>query len=102
LEAQQAALIKFAEAEGCRFLQTFTETESGADDTRPELAAAIALAGKRRAPIIVAKLDRLSREVHYISGLQSFAVVHSLYWRWMSCLALGLESLWCCLRFARH
>jgi DNA invertase Pin-like site-specific DNA recombinase len=29
LEAQQAALIKFAEAEGFRFLQTFTETESG-------------------------------------------------------------------------
>ena len=33
LEAQQAALAKFAEAEGFRFLQTFTETDSGADDT---------------------------------------------------------------------
>jgi hypothetical protein len=61
--------LKFAEAEGFRFVQTFTETESGADDTRPELNAAIALAGKRKAPIIVAKLDRLSRDVHYISGL---------------------------------
>ena len=74
LEAQQAALIKFAEAEGFRFLQTFTETESGADDTRPELNAAIALAGKRKAPIIVAKLDRLSRDVHYISGLMKHRV----------------------------
>ena len=42
LEAQEAALARFAEAEGFRFLQTFTETESGADDDRPELTAAIA------------------------------------------------------------
>ena len=57
LEAQQAALAKFAEAEGFRFLQTFTETDSGADDTRPELNAAIQRARKAKAPIIVAKLD---------------------------------------------
>jgi DNA invertase Pin-like site-specific DNA recombinase len=69
LEAQQAALARFAEAEGFRFLQTFTETESGADDKRPELNAAIAAAAKSKAPVIVAKLDRLSRDVHYISGL---------------------------------
>jgi DNA invertase Pin-like site-specific DNA recombinase len=74
LAAQQAALAKFAEAEGFRFLQTFTETESGADNSRPELAAAIAMAGKRKAPIIVAKLDRLSRDVHYISGLMKHRV----------------------------
>jgi DNA invertase Pin-like site-specific DNA recombinase len=74
LEAQRAALTKFAEAEGFRFLQTFTETESGADDDRPELTAAIALAGKRKAPIIVAKLDRLSRDVHDISGLMKHRV----------------------------
>ncbi len=74
LEAQTAALTWFAEAEGYRFLQTFTETESGADDARPELTAAIALAGKRKAPIVVAKLDRLSRDVHYISGLMKHRV----------------------------
>jgi len=74
LEAQQAALAKFAEAEGFRFLQTFTETDSGADDTRPELNAAIQRARKAKAPIIVAKLDRLSRDVHYISGLMKHRV----------------------------
>src|SRR6185437_353576 len=37
-------------------------------------AAAIALASKRKAPIIVAKLDRLSRDVHYISGLMKHRV----------------------------
>ena len=37
---------KFAEGEGFRFLQTFTETDSGADDDRPELTAAIERARK--------------------------------------------------------
>jgi len=74
LEAQQAALAKFAEAEGFRYLQTFTETESGADDDRPQLNAAIERARKAKAPIIVAKLDRLSRDVHYISGLMKHRV----------------------------
>jgi DNA invertase Pin-like site-specific DNA recombinase len=74
LEAQQAALAKFAEAEGFRFLDTFQENESGADDDRPALNAAINRARKAKAPIIVAKLDRLSRDVHYISGLMKHRV----------------------------
>jgi DNA invertase Pin-like site-specific DNA recombinase len=74
LEAQQAALARFTETEGFRVAQTFTETESGADDDRPELVAAIAAARKVKAPIIVAKLDRLSRDVHYISGLMKHRV----------------------------
>jgi predicted site-specific integrase-resolvase len=73
-EAQQAALARFAEAEGFRFVRTFTETESGADDHRPELLAALEVARKRKSPIIVAKLDRLSRDVHYISGLMKYRV----------------------------
>src|SRR5262252_3146472 len=74
LEAQQAALARFAEAEGFRFMQTFSEAESAADDKRRELNAALKLARKRKAPIIVAKLDRLSRDVHYISGLMKHRV----------------------------
>lgn len=73
LEAQQAALARFAKAEGYEFVQLFTEVETGkgadALERRPELAAALKLAKKRKAPIIVAKLDRLSRDVHFISGL---------------------------------
>src|SRR5205823_9795519 len=63
LEAQQAALARFAEAEGFDLQQTFTETESGKHDEshRPALAAALDLARRKRAPIIVAMLDRLSR-----------------------------------------
>jgi DNA invertase Pin-like site-specific DNA recombinase len=74
LEAQQAALTRFAEAEGFSLLQTFTETESGSEDDRPELNAAIEQARTAKAPVIVAKLDRLSRDVAYIAGLMKSKV----------------------------
>jgi DNA invertase Pin-like site-specific DNA recombinase len=76
LEAQQAALARFAEAEDFKIVQTFSETESGKhdDDKRPALAEALAAARKQAAPIIVAKLDRLSRDVHFISGLMKHRV----------------------------
>ena len=74
LEAQQAALAS-AEAEGYALAQTFTEVETGkgadALDRRPQLSAALSAARKLKAPIIVAKLDRLSRDVHFISGLMT-------------------------------
>jgi DNA invertase Pin-like site-specific DNA recombinase len=44
------------------------------EDHRPALAEALERARKERAPIIVAKLDRLSRDVHYISGLMKHRV----------------------------
>lgn len=75
LEAQQAALARFAEAEGYSLVETFQEVETGkgsdALDRRPQLSAALKAARKHKAPIIVAKLDRLSRDVHFISGLMS-------------------------------
>jgi DNA invertase Pin-like site-specific DNA recombinase len=75
LEAQQAALARFAEAEGYAFAETFSEIETGkgadALDRRPQLSAALTAARKLKAPIIVAKLDRLSRDVHFISGLMT-------------------------------
>ena len=74
LEAQQAALIKFAEAEGFALVETMVETESGKTDDRPKLMAALDLARKHKGPVIVAKLDRLSRDVHYISGLMKHKV----------------------------
>ncbi len=73
-QAQQEALRRFAEAEDYVFAETFTEVESGKNDNRQELARALERAGKDRAPIIVAKLDRLSRDVHYISGLMKHRV----------------------------
>ena len=76
LEAQRA-LARFAEAEGYDLAETFTEVETGkgadALDRRPQLNAALAAARRqgRGTPIVVAKLDRLSRDVHFISGLMA-------------------------------
>jgi DNA invertase Pin-like site-specific DNA recombinase len=73
LEAQQAAISRFAEAERYQMAGTFTEVETGkgadALERRPQLAAAIKAARKAKCPIVVSKLDRLSRDVHFISGL---------------------------------
>jgi DNA invertase Pin-like site-specific DNA recombinase len=75
LAAQQAALARFADQEGFDLIQTFTDVETGkgadAIGRRPQLAAALKVAKKHKAPIIVAKLDRLSRDVHFISGLMT-------------------------------
>jgi DNA invertase Pin-like site-specific DNA recombinase len=75
LEAQQAALTRFAEAEGYSLIESFEEVETGkgadALERRPQLSAALKVAKQHKAPVIVAKLDRLSRDVHFISGLMS-------------------------------
>lgn len=78
LEAQQEALSRFAETEGFELVRVFVEVETGkgsdAIERRPQLAAALAEARKKRCPVAVAKLDRLSRDVHFISGLMAHRV----------------------------
>jgi DNA invertase Pin-like site-specific DNA recombinase len=75
LEAQRQAISRFAEAERYQIADTFTEVETGkgadALERRPQLAAAIKAARKAKCPIVVSKLDRLSRDVHFISGLMA-------------------------------
>jgi DNA invertase Pin-like site-specific DNA recombinase len=79
LDGQRAAVARFAEAEGFGVAAEFTEIETGkgadALDRRPQLTAALAEARRQgRAPVVVAKLDRLSRDVHFISGLMAHRV----------------------------
>jgi DNA invertase Pin-like site-specific DNA recombinase len=78
IEAQRAALARFAEAEGFEVAGEFVEVETGkgsdALDRRPQLSAALAKARAGRCPVVVAKLDRLSRDVHFISGLMAHRV----------------------------
>jgi DNA invertase Pin-like site-specific DNA recombinase len=77
LDAQRAAVSRFAEAEGFDVAAELTEVETGkgadALDRRPQLNAALAEARRhgKGTPIAVAKLDRLSRDVHFISGLMA-------------------------------
>ena len=65
IEAQRAAIARFAEAEGLTIIGEYVEAESGkgadALDLRPQLAAALAAARKAKCSVLVAKLDRLSR-----------------------------------------
>src|SRR5271166_1792489 len=78
VEAQKAAVQRFAEAEGIELIAEHVEVETGkgadALDRRPKLAAALDQARKSKSPILVAKLDRLSRDVHFISGLMAHRV----------------------------
>jgi DNA invertase Pin-like site-specific DNA recombinase len=78
IEAQRAAIATFATAEGMTILAEHVEVETGkgadALDRRPVLAAALAAARKAKVPVIVAKLDRLSRDVAFISGLMAHKV----------------------------
>src|SRR4029077_1308884 len=73
IEAQKQALERFAAAEGFELGRVCVEVETGkgsdAIDRRPQLAAALKEARRQRCSIVVAKLDRLSRDVHFISGL---------------------------------
>jgi DNA invertase Pin-like site-specific DNA recombinase len=78
IEAQREALSRFAEAEGYELVSLLVEVETGkgsdALDRRPQLAEALAQARRRHCPVAVAKLDRLSRDVHFISGLMAHRV----------------------------
>lgn len=78
IEAQRAAVVRFAEGEGIEIVAEHVEIETGkgadALDRRPELAAALARARKMKCPVVVAKLDRLSRDVAFISGLMAHRV----------------------------
>jgi DNA invertase Pin-like site-specific DNA recombinase len=73
LEAQREAILQFAKAEGLELLGEYVEVQSGkgsnALEKRPELSAAVKAAKRNGCAIVVAKLDRLSRDVHFISGL---------------------------------
>ena len=74
LEAQRAAVETFAKREGFLVSDWFTEVQSGKRvsdtlDERPQLQAALKAGKAAKCPILVSRIDRLSRDVHFISGL---------------------------------
>jgi DNA invertase Pin-like site-specific DNA recombinase len=74
LEGQDATVRQFAEAHGGKVLRSYTEVETGKRADRPELAKAIAHARRSKATLVIAKLDRLTRNVHFLSGLMEAGV----------------------------
>jgi DNA invertase Pin-like site-specific DNA recombinase len=75
LAAQRAAIKAFADTCGYVVVEEFEEVASGkgvdAIESRPQLSKALARAKKLRCPVLVAKLDRLSRDVAFIAGLMA-------------------------------
>lgn len=73
VEAQREMIARFA-SERFAIVAEYVESESGGANDRPELARALDHARRLRAPILVARLDRLSRDVAYIAGLMASKV----------------------------
>lgn len=67
LDAQRAAVAKHIAA--AELVAEFTEIESGRKNDRAQLAAALATAKRTKSTLVIAKLDRLARNVHFVSGL---------------------------------
>lgn len=74
LEAQRRMVSDFIAVNGGELVAEFTEVESGKRDDRPELLAAMKKADLVGARLLVGKLDRLSRDLHFITSLQKSKV----------------------------
>lgn len=74
LEGQEAAVSAFVAQRGCNVLATYQEVESGKRADRPQLAKALAHAKRSKATLVVAKLDRLARNVAFLSRLMESGV----------------------------
>lgn len=74
LEAQRAAIDGYAAQRQAKVIETFTEVESGKVNTRPELLKALHLAKVTGATLVIAKLDRLSRNAAFLLTLRDSGV----------------------------
>jgi DNA invertase Pin-like site-specific DNA recombinase len=73
LEAQQAAVVGFING-GTELVREFTEVESGKGSDRPELVKALDACRRQKARLVIAKLDRLSRNLAFIATLMESGV----------------------------
>jgi len=78
LEAQQEAVRQHLGEDAAQLVGSFTDIETGkgsnALEKRPGLRAAVELAKRKKAVLLIAKLDRLARNVHFVSGLMETGV----------------------------
>lgn len=74
LEAQRKAVEEFLNGGRWKLLAELVEVESGKRDDRPRLSEALALCRLHNATLVIAKLDRLSRDAHFLLGLQKAGV----------------------------
>jgi DNA invertase Pin-like site-specific DNA recombinase len=74
LEAQREAVLAYLNGGNWSIAAEFTEVESGKRSDRPEFAKALAACRLHRATLVIAKLDRLARKVHFVSSLMESGV----------------------------
>jgi DNA invertase Pin-like site-specific DNA recombinase len=74
LEAQQAAVRTYLNGGKWKLVGEFTEVETGKRSDRPKLEAALALCRKRKATLVIGKLDRLGRKLAFIANLMDSGV----------------------------
>ena len=74
LDAQREMVRRYLDGGSWTLLDQFTEIESGRRDDRPNLLKAIKLCQLKNAKLVVSKLDRLSRDLHFITSLQKSGI----------------------------
>lgn len=74
LEAQREAVLQYLNGGSWILVEEFTEVESGKRNDRPQLEAALEACRLYGAKLVIAKLDRLSRDAHFLMGLQKAGV----------------------------
>ena len=74
IEAQKRAVARYLASMDCELVGSFEEVESGANNKRPQLTAAIQLAKSKKAVLVIAKLDRLSRNAAFLLQLQDSGI----------------------------
>jgi DNA invertase Pin-like site-specific DNA recombinase len=74
LEAQEQAIAAYAASQGVSVSETFIEVESGKNNHRPELEKALKLAKRTKSTLVIAKLDRLSRNAAFLLTLRDSGV----------------------------
>ncbi len=72
LEAQRAAIENYLNGGEWTITNEFIEVESGKKDNRPQLQKALETCKLKDAELVIAKLDRLSRDAYFLLGLQKF------------------------------
>lgn len=74
LEAQREAVSRYLNGGSWRLVKEVVEIESGKRNDRPAIAEAVRLCRIHRATLVIAKLDRLARNLHFISGLMESGI----------------------------
>jgi DNA invertase Pin-like site-specific DNA recombinase len=74
IEAQRKAVLDWLDGGRWTLVAEFVEIESGAKGDRPQLAKAFGMCRARKATLVISKLDRLSRDAHFLLGLEKAGV----------------------------